>query len=328
MSWSCSLALVEEFKRQGCLVTASYARLKEIRSAEKSSWLDRKTGQSRPSPSGTTPEPLTVSLGVAPLMSCLVGSRVSPSAKQGNKKQSTTSETSGQIPSESFARYDRESFSWKMSPDLFGSTCPVSWETWPKQGTIVNGVCWERETSELHTSASGSGSWLATPTATANQLCPSMIQKHPGCQNMLPTPTAQPYGSNSGGQNPGPKRHSLQSMARHNLWPTPRATDGTKGGPNQRGSKGDLALPSAVIKYGKWPTPTANEDAAGTPNGKMQPMLGNHPGVRGTTPEEWSRGSLNPLWVEWLMGWPIGWTNLEPLETGKCLSATLQPGDC
>ena len=28
-------------------------------------------------------------------------------------------------------------------------------------------------------------------------------------------------------------------------------------------------------------------------------------------------GQLNPDWVEWLMGWPIGWTDLEPLETGR-----------
>jgi hypothetical protein len=28
-------------------------------------------------------------------------------------------------------------------------------------------------------------------------------------------------------------------------------------------------------------------------------------------------GLLNPDWVEWLMGWPIGWTNLKPLETDK-----------
>jgi hypothetical protein len=28
-------------------------------------------------------------------------------------------------------------------------------------------------------------------------------------------------------------------------------------------------------------------------------------------------GSLNPQWVEWLMGWPIGWTDLKPLETDK-----------
>ena len=28
-------------------------------------------------------------------------------------------------------------------------------------------------------------------------------------------------------------------------------------------------------------------------------------------------GKLNPPWVEWLMGWPIGWTDLEPLETDR-----------
>jgi hypothetical protein len=28
-------------------------------------------------------------------------------------------------------------------------------------------------------------------------------------------------------------------------------------------------------------------------------------------------GKLNPQWVEWLMGWPIGWTDLAALETDK-----------
>jgi hypothetical protein len=42
-------------------------------------------------------------------------------------------------------------------------------------------------------------------------------------------------------------------------------------------------------------------------------------------------GPLNPEWVEWLMGWPLGWTNCsaqmslfrsasEPSETAKFLS--------
>lgn len=39
------------------------------------------------------------------------------------------------------------------------------------------------------TSGNGSGSWLATATATANQLAPSM-QKHPGCRAIFPTPLA------------------------------------------------------------------------------------------------------------------------------------------
>ena len=25
-------------------------------------------------------------------------------------------------------------------------------------------------------------------------------------------------------------------------------------------------------------------------------------------------GHLNPDWVEWLMGWPVGWTSLDPLS--------------
>jgi len=26
---------------------------------------------------------------------------------------------------------------------------------------------------------------------------------------------------------------------------------------------------------------------------------------------------LNPKWVEWLMGWPMGWTGMQPLETDR-----------
>jgi hypothetical protein len=29
------------------------------------------------------------------------------------------------------------------------------------------------------------------------------------------------------------------------------------------------------------------------------------------------RGTLNPMWVEWLMGWPLGWTDLKPLEMDR-----------
>jgi hypothetical protein len=52
-------------------------------------------------------------------------------------------------------------------------------------------------------------------------------------------------------------------------------------------------------------TPSANEDAAGQPGSKMQKMLGNDPRVRGE-----GGGTLNPTWVEWLMGFPLGWTDL------------------
>lgn len=42
-------------------------------------------------------------------------------------------------------------------------------------------------------------------------------------------------------------------------WPSARASDGEKGGPNQSGSKGDLMLPSAVNRL-NWPTTTTTRD--------------------------------------------------------------------
>jgi hypothetical protein len=62
-----------------------------------------------------------------------------------------------------------------------------------------------------------------------------------------------------------------------------------------------------------WPTPKARDWKDGTSKG----------------PEGWTGdlgkavnpskdgGSLNPTWVEWLMGWPLGWTDLKPLETAR-----------
>jgi hypothetical protein len=63
----------------------------------------------------------------------------------------------------------------------------------------------------------------------------------------LPTPTARDYK----GQNQRGDASCLPGA----LLPTPRASDGEKGGPNQRGSSGDLMLPSAVVRL--IPTPTA-----------------------------------------------------------------------
>lgn len=54
------------------------------------------------------------------------------------------------------------------------------------------------------------------------------------------------------------------------------------------------------------PTPSANEDAAGRPEGNMPKMLGNSPEVRNT-----GTGTLNPLWVEGLMGYPFGYTDIQ-----------------
>ena len=93
--------------------------------------------------------------------------------------------------------------------------------------------------------------------------------------------------------------------------------------PNTTGLDGVSNSRKALKKRQQsWPTPTANEDAAGKPGAKMQQMLGNHPKVR----QDPNGGVLNPTWVEWLMGWPLGWTDLKPMETDKFHSVQQQLG--
>jgi hypothetical protein len=65
---------------------------------------------------------------------------------------------------------------------------------------------------------------------------------------------------------------------------------------------------------GFWPTPTASEDHYRLQGNSQQSKSLGAMAAR-------SGGPLNPEWVEWLMGWPLGWTDLRPLETDKCHSA-------
>ena len=39
------------------------------------------------------------------------------------------------------------------------------------------------------------------------------------------------------------------------------------------------------------------------------------------------RGALSPTWVEWLMGWPIGWTDLSALDVLDWRTWDADPAD-
>ena len=131
------------------------------------------------------------------------------------------------------------------------------------------------------------------------------------------------------------------------LWATPNTLDGMVAKSQEdlereatseterkgRTSPGNLRDQVAVSEGQRmWPTPSANEDAAGTVNGKMQRMLTHaaKESVMFLTPkatepqagdasltrqEAGIGGQLNPMWVEWLMGFPLEWTDLDALET-------------
>ena len=110
------------------------------------------------------------------------------------------------------------------------------------------------------------------------------------------------------------------------LLPTPRASEAAHAGRKTINHKGQTGLAEVV---NNWPTPTAcvykgtSEASLTRKSGesrendrldhKILAMSLRDGGqqIRGT--------GLNPNWVEWLMGWPIGWTDSKPLETDKSL---------
>jgi len=102
--------------------------------------------------------------------------------------------------------------------------------------------------------------------------------------------------------------------------PTPQASDHitkktsaswkAKGGVNFSLSNPDIQA--------KWPTPvTRDYKDTGTKESMTRALnKRDSPGLALLVGAE-TGGKLNPMWVEWLMGWPLGWTDLKPLEMDK-----------
>lgn len=96
------------------------------------------------------------------------------------------------------------------------------------------------------------------------------------------------------------------------FWRTPQARDWK--GPQGRAYKGiAMDLPAQVRM---WPTPAASQA-----HKKIRPLApseanGTHGqmtvGMMGERHPETIGGYLNPVWVEWLMGYPAEWTACEP----------------
>lgn len=99
------------------------------------------------------------------------------------------------------------------------------------------------------------------------------------------------------------------------LLPTPRASDGEKGGPNQRGSSGDPMLPSAVTRFGDYTLAVRrHERLAGRP-----PPDPTEPAPRGGQ-------RLSARFVEWMMCLPDGWVTDVPGLTHRAQLRALGNG--
>jgi len=343
MSWLYSRALVEAYSAASSSVGAPSAPSSTSPMPQAYLPPDRMTAFSRLSRYGMTFEPLTDDLGAAVLTSFLAAFPVKTSAPLDAARELPASAADcGWKWRESSVRYDPDSRLWRTRQcSLLGDSEWFS-ETWPRWGLMRDGESWELPMSERPTFARGYGSpqRIATPTAAANQLAPSM-RRHPSCAAMWPTPVAHDDGKTpkahmrmkanmKGG--PRHKPTSLTVMVKgveQGLFPTPTTRD-HKGGADwstrQRNGNprpaSDMTLPDVIEKF---PTPRSEDSqCAGGHRGADDTLYGaickpkNGPAAP---------GSLNPTWVEWLMGWPLGWTDLKPLATARCHSAPPRHGE-
>ncbi|MDO5623027.1 MAG: hypothetical protein Q4G24_16435, partial [Paracoccus sp. (in: a-proteobacteria)] len=119
---------------------------------------------------------------------------------------------------------------------------------------------------------------------------------------LWPTPQTDSFRSRGGARR---NEAGLDRLARD--WPTPMATDGAK---PSGGTRRNADLTAAA---GMWMTPTARDHKDGATslvNTPVNGLLGRQvlaTPLAGSVSCE-TRRSLNPLFVEALMGWPTGWT--------------------
>lgn len=242
---------------------------------------------------GTISELSTDDLGEASQTSSVEASHVRTSQQPDAAQASQESgQGSGVRWHELSARYDRDTHSWRTHRCLWDEDLPWSLVTLPNWGLMRDGVLYQRPTPEHLTSENESGYW--------------------------PTPTTRDRKSDA------PNRQGGMSLyVAVQKWPTPRALDGEKGARTltesvkNRVKKGMANLAEAVV----FATPTARDWRSGKASQATM--------ERNSRPlSEQVGGLLNPDWVEWLMGWPIGFSALEPLVTDRFQQWRRSHGDC
>lgn len=240
--------------------------------------------------SGTTCRHSMASPGAGESMSSLEGFPAKTSAQPAEAKGSPGSEVgSGATWPESWVKFDPVSCSWKTRQFSLLEDLESFSGTWPRWGIMLAGECYPQLTPSglvehraWITSAIGSGSWRA------------------------PTPQARDWKSGkasdaTASKNARPLNEWVQRV------PTPRASNGGPDFAKMERSKTGISLAT----FDRMPTPTT---PTGNASGRLDEWGGSGNPWRGT---EEGGGPLNPTWVEWLMGWPIGWTDLQPLEMAK-----------
>lgn len=193
---------------------------------------------------------------------------------------------------ESSAKYSPSTYSWRTRQcSLLGGLESFS-ATWPRWGTMRNGECWARP--------------MPFGLMKYRKSITSVIEY--GLSLRVPTPTVH---GNYNRQGASPTSgDGLETYVRRfpKRFPTPVADDAVERQAGKVNSREEPKLSAQVKRFPTPRTPSATGGGTGLDGGAgARSMLTD--AERG----EFTGGSLNPTWVEWLMGWPLGWTSMEPM---------------
>ena len=104
------------------------------------------------------------------------------------------------------------------------------------------------------------------------------------------------------------------------MWPTPLAQEAKHGAPTEWemttthvGTAKSLRVQVAKEEARMWPTPRASEyKDCGPVGSKSHTHMHDRKYLCAAVKDSQKpTGTLNPTWVEWLMGYPKGWTDLK-----------------
>lgn len=251
-----------------------------------------------------------------------------PFSIAGKSLETKTLDTSGLMYGELFPKLNQRSVSLKMSADIYSWASNKSTMTYKDWVTKLRQACSQRKKSVLRIAVSGSLSWptvMMADATVAETITPNdrYVQTKNG---ILRRYIKSGHNCSLG----------LARTAR--LWPTVVVSeskgismkDALAGNPKSR-------LREEALIWGtinNWRTPNASDAEGGVMEIRtgtsariklrdhsvhVANCLCGHPDQMTLMTGEISQRTLNPRFTEWLMGWPTGWTELEPAVTAWCL---------
>jgi DNA (cytosine-5)-methyltransferase 1 len=321
MSWLYSRVLVEEYLGDTSLDGEQSAPLNGNPIQLAYCAPDKMTDFSRLSRFGMTYKPLMADRGEELLMSYLAAFHAKTSAQQEKAQELMENEAEcGEKWRASFTRYDPDSSLWRTHQCSLLGGLDEFLETWPQWGLMRDGECWEQQM--LAQTIRGTESGLLpngvdsfhTPNTTGLDGVSNSRKALKQRQETWPTPRS--FSAMAATITPESawnekRKANLETIVGQRLWPTPTSHMAKETNCLSEHNRNTPTLTAQV----NWPTPRTKRMCGGSGSWDLL--------NKNTTKEEARQmgagngGKLNPMWVEWLMGWPLGWTDLKPLETGK-----------